>query len=135
MLERWNLVHSLFEFFLQTIHISVIQSEGFSDAGAGRACLAALPGRILKIAAHGFLNLLTSAQQPKNDEKRHHGRHEIGIGYLPSAAVLVIVTSHNFADDDDGARRLSFHAAASVVEAPGCFLQALSISWKVGRTG
>ena len=62
----------------------------------------AFAGGVLKITAHCLLDFLAGAQQPKHDEERHHGRNEIGVGYLPRSAMLIAMVVGFFVDYDDG---------------------------------
>ena len=62
----------------------------------------AFAGWVLEITADGLLHFFARAQQPKDDEERHHGRDEIGVSHFPSPAMLVIVMAGFFANDDDG---------------------------------
>ena len=59
-----------------------------------------------EVSADGLLDLLTAAQQPKDDEERHHGGDEIRVGYFPGAAVMARVATLLPADDDDRLDRL-----------------------------
>jgi hypothetical protein len=42
-----------------------------------------------------------AADQPQQEEERHHRGHEVGIGHLPGAA-MVAAAGHDDALDDDG---------------------------------
>ena len=59
-------------------------------------------GGVFEVSADGFLNLLAGVEQPEDDEERHHGGDEIGIGDFPGAAVMAAVATF-FLEDDDGA--------------------------------
>ncbi len=94
----------------------------------------ALAGWVLKIAADRLLDFFAGAQQPKNDEERHHGRYEVGVGYLPGAAMLVVMVVSLLVDDDDWRGAFFRTQAAASAGAPAGFRHALSISWNVGLT-
>ena len=68
-------------------------------------------GGVLEVSADGFLNLLAGVQQPEDDEERHHGGDEIGVGDFPCAAVVAAVAAF-FLDDDDGASLVHIVASA-----------------------
>ena len=112
-----------------------VSDQRFADAGGGGTGLVAFAGGVLKIAAHRLLDFFARAQQPKNDEERHHGRYEVGIGHLPGPAMLVVMVVGLLANDDDRLNALfCTQAAASDAGAPAGFRHALSISWNVGLT-
>ena len=48
-----------------------------------------------------LLRLRGGVQQPHQQEERHHGGDEIGVGDLPGAAVMAAVPAF-FLNDDDG---------------------------------
>ena len=53
--------------------------------------------------------LVGGADQPHHQKQRHHGRHEIGIGDFPGAAMMALVVPLAApADDDDFGRRAFF---------------------------
>jgi hypothetical protein len=68
-------------------------------------------GRILEITADGHLYFFTRIQEPQDDEKRHHRRHEIRIGNPPRLATVAAMATA-FLDYDDGRFRRRWSAAA-----------------------
>src|SRR5690349_15270148 len=68
--------------------------------------------RIAEVPGNGLLRLLALADDPHDEEERHHRRHEVGIRHLPRAAMMSMMRGGGLLDDDD---RLiaGAHAAAA----------------------
>ena len=88
-------------FSLSCWQILAVQREGFPGARVGGAGLPALSRGIQEISADGLLHFLAGAQQPQNDEQRHHRRDEVGVSYLPRAPMRIIVVAGVLLYDDD----------------------------------
>ena len=111
---------------LELVHVVFGRWRRFSPRPVdGAAGLFAVARGIVEVAGDGFFDLLAGVQQPEDDEERHHGGDEVGVGDLPRAAVMAAVADF-FLDDDDGlwasladiAVRL-YAAAASAAAAAG----------------
>src|SRR5262249_27973872 len=74
-------------------------------------------------------------KQPQQKEERHHGRHEVGIGHFPGAAMVAAMAAALFFADDDNRRLgvVSGHVVPQPVGAASAEV-ASSTSRKVGRT-
>ena len=88
--------------FFQFRHVVAYEDEVFSRAHHVGADFFRGSGGIFEISADGFLNLLAGVEQPEDDEERHHGGDEVGVGDFPRAAVVAAVAAF-FLEDDDGA--------------------------------
>ena len=76
-----------------------------------------LPGGIQEISADGLLHFFAGAQQPQNNEQRHHRRDEVRVRDFPGSAVPVIVIPGVLPHDDD--RRFGFLALKPPPPSPG----------------
>ena len=107
LFEIRHLPHRLLQLFFQLGHVIAGQDEIFAGAlHVGANFLRSSCG-IFEVSADGDLNLFAAVKQPQNDEERHHGGNEVGIGYLPCAAMMAAMAAF-FLQDDDGAGFLKF---------------------------
>jgi hypothetical protein len=69
-------------------------------AGAAAAEQRHLERRVEEVGDALLVALGRRAEQPHQEEERHHRRHEIGVRDLPGAAVLVVAAFPDALDDD-----------------------------------
>ena len=139
--EVLALLDLLLEFLFQLLQLflvrvgngcGAISSSRHGGAEQSRSSLG-----IVEVSGDSFLDFFAGAHEPEDDEERHHGGNEVGVGHLPCAAMVAAVTD-DFLDDDDGLR-FGWHAlpyaAAGLAASAGSvlFLQLFSISSKLGR--
>src|SRR5579863_2434541 len=55
---------------------------------------------VLEVAANRVSDFLARVHQPENDEQRHHGRNEVGVGYLPGSTVVPVMGGLLLDDDN-----------------------------------
>src|SRR6185369_12252183 len=86
-----------------------------------------------KVLGQLLLGLLIGLrEQPHHHEERHHRRHEVGVGHLPSAAVVSGVAFALLLDDDDASTTTAGSRAGHYL--PLSSANAFSSSGVVGRS-